>query len=172
MEPSKERIVLQANFGPTEGFNFELPDEFVFNVDKIVDERDRDDAYKFGGLSALVTHLPGVQILGYYEGKYPIARFLYYKTNNEGELETIPRIILVTGIYHGEHPGHRGQGEDDYLHGVQINDPSDETGEKLVDVMTSETIPGNTKNFAFKSVYAVGKTVTDARTGHITVQEG
>jgi hypothetical protein len=78
---------------------------------------------------------------------------------------------MVTGIYCGEHPDHKGQGEDNYLHGVQVNDQNDESGERIVIVMDSEVVANNTKSFALRSISSENGTLVDARTGIITVHQ-
>lgn len=148
-------------FDPKEGFNFSPPDE-GFDSTKITSERQDP---KTGGLSILIGNLSGVHIQGYYDGKYPVVTFLYHKTNAEGEFETTPRTVMVTGIYEGEHPDHSGQGSDIYLHGIQVNDPNDKSGESIIPTMDQPTSSTNTKNFALNSIYTDNKTVIDARTG-------
>ena len=66
---------------------------------------------------------PGVKIQGQYtsdDGQHDVISFLYHKLDANGALETAERVIILTGIGYGEHPGHINQPPTWYLVGPQI----------------------------------------------------
>lgn len=80
--------------------------------------------------------LQGVCVRGTYhsegESIWNVVSFLYHKTTGrDGQLETKERLIVLTGIGYGEHPGHPGQPPTWYMVGPQIgtHDPARGTNE-------------------------------------------
>lgn len=147
-------------FGPREGFNGEELTEFD---PAIIQSEPGERSPAASGIDIITRNTAGVAVLGYYNG-YPVVRFLYHKSDASGELEEVPRTVVVTAIYEGEHSDHTGQGNDAYLHGPQINDPSDASGEALI----TGAVDGKVKNFSIQCITAPGKFVVDARTGERT----
>jgi hypothetical protein len=100
-------------------------------------------------------------ILGEHDG-YQIVRFNYHKSS-DGEFEQSPRAVLATAIFYGEQPDHQGQGDDDYLHGVQLS--IDENGQPVIpDEINDDTA----KNFARNSIWGLAQGgLIDAKTGKI-----
>lgn len=72
------------------------------------------------------VHNSGLYTDDYNKKKYPVVSFLYHKHNSEGELESTERVLVLTGIGYGEHPGHLGQPPTWYLIGADVGriDPS------------------------------------------------
>lgn len=93
--------------------------------------------------------LPGVYLRGWYgiDGEEPkeIVSFLYHKLDNDGNLETEERAIILTGIGYGEHTGHTGQTPTWYLVGPQIGTFEHESGQSI-DFVDDSTV--SAKNFS------------------------
>jgi len=96
---------------------------------------------------------PGAKILGQYtdkDGQHDVVSFLYHKLDANGELETDERIIIMTGIGYGEHPGHPDQPPTWYLVGPQIGAQSRGTDEAIKLNQLNQEIPS--KNFSIACI--------------------
>lgn len=62
------------------------------------------------------------------EVSLPVISFLYNKQTTDGTLETQERMIILTGVGFGTHPGHVGQKPSEYLIGVQVGTIDHKTG--------------------------------------------
>jgi hypothetical protein len=91
---------------------------------------------------------------------HQVMQFNYHKSK-DGEFETEPRVIMATAVFRGEHPEHSGQGEDNYLHGVQLD--VDENGQLVIPENFDDS---NAKNFAANSIWGLAQGhLVDAKTG-------
>lgn len=94
--------------------------------------------------------LPGVNILGQYTNKdghqYEVISFLYNKLDANGNPETDERVIIMTGVGYGEHPGHPGQPPTWYLVGPQIGTQSHDIDGGIILNQLDIEIPS--KNFS------------------------
>jgi hypothetical protein len=85
---------------------------------------------------------PGVRFHGYYDSegrKDPeapgnwVVSFLYHKLK-DGRLETEESVIVLRGVGFGVHPDHYGQGESEYLRGIDIGQYDPDTGVMTLEV--------------------------------------
>jgi hypothetical protein len=96
---------------------------------------------------------PGAKIQGQYtdkDGQYNVISFLYNKLDTNGNLEKDKRVIIMTGIGYGEHPGHPGQPPTWYLVGPQIGTQSHDTSENIKLNQFDKEIPS--KNFSIACI--------------------